>query len=134
MVNGISNPIAVNYSTKYHEVTKYLIDAGQDLYIFGTFINKKIWDGLNDATKTVIEDAVKETNTYYNANYLETSTEELTKKFIESGVEHVILTPEERQAFKDIAKDNWDSAYGDLYGARAKQILELLKQEIEALL
>ena len=131
MVSGISNPIAVDYSTKYHEVTDYLIDAGQDLYIFGTFINMNVWDGLSQEQQTMIQDAVKEANTNYNETYLESSTIELTQKFIDSGVESVVLTPEERQAFKDIAMANWDSAYGDLYGDRAKQILDILKQEIE---
>ncbi|MGI5825477.1 MAG: TRAP transporter substrate-binding protein DctP [Bacillota bacterium] len=130
MVSGVANPIAVDYSTKYHEVSDYLIDARQDLYIFGTFVNSGFWDGLSPEDQQMFQESAKEASDYYNNEYLVQSTEELTQAFIDSGVEYVELTDEERQAFKDIAMQQWGPAYGDAYGERAAEILALMQEEI----
>lgn len=130
MVNGISNAMCVNVSMKYYEVTNYLIAAYQDLYIFGTFVNKNFWESLNSDEQALIQSVVKETSDYYNANYLTVSTQEQIQQFIDNGSEFYELSEAEKQAFKDIAVERWDKDYGDLYGSRAKEILNLLKDEL----
>ena len=132
MVDGVSNPIPVNWSTKYQEVSDYMIDARQDLYIFGTFVNSNFWQSLSPEDQQMFQEAAKEASDYYNAEYLEKTTADLTQKFIDAGVEYVELTPEQRQAFKDIAVQKWDEVYGNAYGDRAAEILKLMKEEIAA--
>ena len=102
-VVGEDNSIPVVYDFKTYEVAKYFTEWN---YIADTsmlFINKDIWDKMNDADKKTIENEADEwvkLNVKQDTEYSVIAKENMK----EAGVEFYQMTEEEKTPFKEMVK------------------------------
>lgn len=99
-VDGQENPFELIYSVKFHEVQDY-ISKTQHIYSpYVIIINKDFYEGLSDANKKIIDEAVVEATNYQReiAKQKDLESEEAIKA---AGVEVLDLTNEEKGMFKD---------------------------------
>lgn len=132
IADGMATPSTVFYARKYHEVQKYVTNAGM-LYWSNGFIlvNDKFWQGLPEDTRKGLEEVVDQVLAEVRAED-QAGFEEMLKKVEESGVQVHNLTPEEAQAWKEAAKSvydkNKDTIGAELVDKVTKTVDELTKK------
>ena len=112
VVAGQENPLTTFDSAKFYEVHKYLVLTNHIICSNVFIINKGVWDGISDADKKVVNDAVK-----IGCDYITETTYkqegELLDAFKAKGV--TVMTPDVapfREATLKTISDN----YGDKWG------------------
>jgi tripartite ATP-independent transporter DctP family solute receptor len=112
VVAGQENPLTTFDSAKFYEVQKYLVLTNHIICSNVFIINKGVWDGISDADKKVVNDAVK-----IGCDYITETTYkqegELLDAFKAKGV--TVMSPDVapfREATLKIISDN----YGDKWG------------------
>lgn len=61
-LDGAENPISNLYSSRFHDVQKYLYMTNHGYLGYAWIANKKSWDGLSPENKAAVEKAAVETN------------------------------------------------------------------------
>lgn len=116
VIDGLATPSTVFYARKYHEVQKYVTNAGM-LYWSNGFIlaNDKFWQGMPDDVRNELQKIVNEVLQEVRAED-EAGLNDMLKTIEQDGVEVHTLTQEEIQAWREAAKPVYDE-YKDVIGA-----------------
>ena len=99
-VNGFQTADAINLS----EVQEYCTVWNATYATFFFVSNKNYYEGLNDVTKALIDEASQEA-ALFGREYIKDTEGELRQKWEAAGVTLVELTDAERQVFIDAVKD-----------------------------
>ncbi len=114
-VDGQENGFDLITANKFYEVQKYITAWNYSYGAFALVFNKSTWDGLDDATKKLLQEKAAEVCKMGNKKVVDGEAEK--RKFItEYGCKITDLTPEELQAFKSMLGDYYagvKKTYGD---------------------
>ncbi|MCM3567593.1 DctP family TRAP transporter solute-binding subunit [Neobacillus mesonae] len=122
VVDSTENMLANIYSSKYQEVLKYLTISNHGRLDYPVITNTTFWNGLNDATKKVIQEAMDEATKYEREEAQKMSEDYL--KQLSKVMKVNELTEEEKNVFikqlqplydefeSVIGKDYMDAARG----------------------
>jgi TRAP-type mannitol/chloroaromatic compound transport system substrate-binding protein len=90
-----SSPV-IDWGMGFGEVTKYWATPGwhQPASLLGVMINKKVWDELPDQQKTMLKHAAM-SNMLWSFTWMEYTSIDATKKFLEKGTEITRLSDED---------------------------------------
>lgn len=127
-INGQENPLDTTYDMKLHEVQKYTTITDHGVLDQLIIVNKSFYDGLDQNIKDAMLkafDAGREVTiqkTYENI-------EKVHKIMLDSGMEFVEITPEQRQVFVEKMQEVKDF-YIKEFGNDGKELLESIENEI----
>lgn len=100
VVDGQENPTSNIYSSKFHEVQKYLTMTDHGYHGYAVITNKKFWNELPPDIRATLEGAVKEATVFFN-NSAKKDNDDALEDIRKSGKTQIItLTPAERLAWK----------------------------------
>ena len=100
VVDGQENPTSNIFSSKFHEVQKYLTLSDHGYHGYAVITNKKFWNGLPPDLRTTLEDTLKETTDYFNMIAKKDNDDALENIRKSGKTEIITLTPAERMAWK----------------------------------
>ena len=133
MIDSQENPLFAIEERKFSEVQDYLILSSPSLYVATTAVNPKFFDSLPKEYQDLILEVVDQ---MHNESFI------IEKKFndtainkileADTGIKIITLTKEQRNAFKEQASYAYDK-YIEMYGDSAKEILDLLTQEVRSI-
>ena len=103
VIDGLATPSTVFYARKYHEVQKYVTNAGM-LYWSNGFIlsNDKFWNELPEDIRTELESIVAEVLQDVRAKD-EAELQSMLEKLVAGGIQVHTLTPREIEAWRRAA-------------------------------
>ncbi|WP_121633712.1 TRAP transporter substrate-binding protein DctP [Tropicibacter alexandrii] len=132
IIQGQENPAFFIESTKMYEVTDHITRTGHNNFTTAVMANKDFYDGLSDADKTVVDNAIDAAFDYI-IEYQKGLTEEALDKIKEAKPSITItsLSEEERQPFMDTAA-SVEEEFLEIGGDQAQAILDQLKADLEA--
>ncbi|MGJ9386027.1 DctP family TRAP transporter solute-binding subunit [Salipaludibacillus sp. CF4.18] len=131
-VEGQENPLFFIEDANFHEVQDHLTISNHNMYVTMTTVNPDFYDGLDDATKTIVDESIEE----MKSRSFEIQAEQndaalgLIEEATDTPTEVYELSEEERDAFRELAVPVRDS-YRD-ESEDAGMILDMLQDEIEA--
>jgi len=100
VVDGQENTWSNIYTQKFHEVQKYITVSDHGVIEYAVITNKKFWDGLPADIRTILDGAMKDATNYAN-DIAKKENDEALEKIKASGRSQIImLTPEEKKAWK----------------------------------
>ena len=113
-VDGQDGPLANIYASRFYEVQPYLTLT--DLYyaVIMLVISDNAWNKLPEDYQKILVDACKEIQTFERELLVEEEAMYL-KAIKDYGVKVTILTPEQKQMFRDKEQDVWKK-YEDIVG------------------
>ncbi len=132
IIQGQENPTFFLYSTKIYEVTDHITYAGHNNFTTAIMANKDFYDGLGPEDQKLIRDAATVAYDHiveYQVGLAETELEKIKQAKPEMTV--TVLSEEQRQCFKDAAKDV-EAKFIEMTGDSGKAILEQLKADLKA--
>lgn len=101
------NTVEVSYSAKVYEQQKYIIDANHLLHPIMFGMNLDFWNSLTEEEQKVVQEA-----TEYAAEKTREATDSATEKyyeiFDEAGCEHIGISDELREDFREAAVSSWE--------------------------
>lgn len=106
-VVGEDNSITVQYDFKTYEVAKYFTVWNYIADLSVLFMNKRLWDGMEEADREVFRAAAAvwaEANVRFDRELTEVAVREMEK----AGVEFHTMTAEEKEAFKELLRPVYD--------------------------
>ena len=122
VVDGTENPPSNLYTQKMHEVQKYVTVSDHGYLGYAVIVNKKFWDDLPAATRTALQEAMKDATKYAN-DIAKKENDDALEAVRKSGKSEVhVLTPDE--------KKTWKKA---LIGVHQEQAERIGKDTIEAI-
>ena len=132
MIDAQENPISAIYSSKFHEVQKYLTEANSNVYVTCTCVNPKFFDSLPEDIQQIVLDTIEEMNPRAYEIQDEINGGALDK-IKESNPDMIVeqLTDDERAVFAEAAQTAYDR-YDDLVGEEGAAILDKLIEEVAA--
>lgn len=113
-IDGIENAVTQIYSSKYQEVMKYLSITEHTYNPQIVVFSKEVWDKISEENRQIILEAAAESRDY-NRNLAAEKKDEYIKKMEEAGMEITILTPEQKDAFREKMLPVWEDYY-DIVG------------------
>ena len=132
IIQGQENPTFFLYSTKIYEVTDYITYAGHNNFTTAVMANKDFYDGLSEEDQQAIQAAADAAYDYiveYQQGLAETELQKIKDAKPEMTV--TVLTEEQRQCFKDAAKDV-EATFIEMTGDSGKAILDQMKSDLQA--
>ena len=100
VVDGQENPTNVIYPSKLYEVQKYLTLSDHGYHGYAVIVNAKFWAGLPADVRTMLEAAMKDASTYFNASAKKENDDGLAAIRASGKTEIIVLTPDEKRAWK----------------------------------
>lgn len=101
VVDGTENPPSNMYTQKMHEVQKHATLSNHGYLGYAVIVNKKFWDGLDEAVRNPLEKALDEATEYAN-NIAEQENADSLAAMKESGrTTFYELTPDERKQWTE---------------------------------
>ena len=100
VVDGQENPTNVIYPSKLYEVQKYLTVSDHGYHGYAVIVNAKFWAGLPPDVRAVLEGAMKDASTYFNTSAKKENDDGLAAIRASGRTEIIVLTPEEKRAWK----------------------------------
>ena len=100
VVDGQENPTSNVYQSKLYEVQKFLVMSDHGYHGYAVIVNKKFWDGLAPNVRATLEGAMNEATDYFNRIAKQENDEALEAIRRSGRTEVIVLTPEERRAWK----------------------------------
>lgn len=126
VVTAHENPYSVIFGSKTSEVQDYITESSHGTNVSVAAINQEFFDSLPPDLQDAVIEAADEAAAYGNEIALEQNTEGKQQILDAGGTEIIELTPEERQAFKDVVVPAvWDE-YSDVIG---EEVIEYLKSQ-----
>ncbi|MFD1883000.1 TRAP transporter substrate-binding protein DctP [Paracoccus pacificus] len=132
IIQGQENPAFFIESTKMYEVANNITRAGHNNFTTAVMANKEFFDGLSDADKTVVRNAIAAAFDYtvdYQSGLTETSLQKI--KEARPDVTITTLTEEQRAPFKATAAAV-EAKFLEIGGPQAKPILDQMKADLAA--
>ncbi len=102
VVDGTENPPSNLYTQKMHEVQKYVTVSDHGYLGYAVIVNKKFWEGLPAEIRTQLESAMADATTFANDIAKKKNEEDLASVKASGKSEMIMLSPEERKAWKDV--------------------------------
>ena len=102
VVDGQEHPSDVIYPSKLYEVQKYLTVSDHGYHGYVVITNGKFWAGLPPDIRNTLEGAMKDTTTYFNETAKKENDDSLEAIRKAGKTQIVILTPEEKKAWKKV--------------------------------
>ena len=99
IVDAQETPLSLMYSSKFHEVQKYLTLTGHTYSPWPVVLNKEFYDRLPEDLQKVVKDAALETRAY-NRELSKQDEETSLELLKQEGMEVTELTSEQKQEFK----------------------------------
>lgn len=132
IIDGQENPAFFIESTKMYEVTDHITRLGHNNFTTALMANKDFFDELPEEDQQVIRDAVDAAFEHI-IEYQQGLTEESLEQIAASKPSMTIttLTEEQRAPFRATA-DEVEQTYLRIGGARAQEILDQMKADLEA--
>lgn len=128
VVDGQENTFSNIESKKFDEVQKYMTVLNHTRVDYGIFTNTKFWEGMNDATREIVEGGVKE-GTEVARHEAATLNQKAFDKIKENGnVEITELTPEQLDAFREILQPVYEEYRDEIGGDVIDAALEISKK------
>jgi len=115
-VDGQENPVNLIYTSKFHEVQKYLTVSGHFYSPYILAMNKAKFDSFPAEVQTAIKEAAMEARLYQREVSRKQVAEYLDKMIEEEGLEVVQLTDEQKQKWAEATLPIYDK-YKDKIGA-----------------
>lgn len=132
VVDGEENPLDTIATMKFHEVQEHLVVSEhgviEDVFLF----NPIWWDGLPEAHRTVIREAIEEVRPETEA-MKEAAQKKALATIREAGVEVRELGPEERRAWRELMFPRAEAAYLERAGEEGRKALEIYRSEARRL-
>ncbi len=129
-VDGQVNPAATIEEMKFYEVTDYLIWAGEQELVTTILSGTDWYRTLTPERQQLIADTMAGMTGFIDQVVARFNEEKLeTIKAAKPDIELVVLTPEERAAFRERSK-NTHAEYIKIVGARGQQLLGALLKEV----
>lgn len=123
VIDGQENTYSNIFSQKFHTVQSNMTESNHHYLGYVLVINNEFYEGLPDDLRQVVDEAADEASAY-NREIAQEKNDEDKQKILETDIEFTELTPEQRQAFKDVVVPQvWDE-YEDVIG---KEIIDELK-------
>ena len=113
VVDGQENPLMNIYSSKLHEVQKYISLTGHKYETTPLLASKKVWDGLSKADQTAILEAAAEAGKRNRQMSLD-SDKELRKKLTDAGIQFNEVDQAPFVAKTKSVYDKWSKQFPDL--------------------
>ncbi|PRO65517.1 DctP family TRAP transporter solute-binding subunit [Alkalicoccus urumqiensis] len=131
-VDGQENPIFFIADANFNEVQDYMTISNHNMYVTMTTVNPEFYEGLGDAERSIIDEAVEEMRDRGFDIQEEQNNDFLSdiEDDSENPTEIYELTEEERDAFRELAMPVRDF-YRENGGDMAGEILDQLEQDIE---
>jgi C4-dicarboxylate-binding protein DctP len=124
VVDGQYNTWSNIYTQKFHEVQKYAtVSRGGVFLTYGVATNAKWWDGLDNDTRKILSDAMKEATAYENQLAEQDNANGLAEIKKSNRMEFYEQTAEDAKVFQQAAQpviQEWESKTG-------KDIIDKLK-------
>jgi tripartite ATP-independent transporter DctP family solute receptor len=109
-VDGQENSLAMIWNNSLYELQDYLTISDHAWTSVVTIIGKDFFESLSEKNQKVIKDAMAETVEFQREEILKQNSE-LLSEFTDIDVDVTILTEEEKEPFRQIAKDSvWKMA------------------------
>lgn len=120
---------AINYALGFHQVTKYIsmgppgfMSIYQPVDLMDLTVGQRSWNKLSDKMKRFVESEVQSYSIHHHAK-IQAADQEAWKKFEEAGTEITRLSPDDVEAFTELAIPLWFKwANKDPYAAKAFKI------------
>ena len=131
MIEAQENPIFAIEERKFAEVQDYLILSAPSLYVATTAVHPEFFDNLPVEYQTLILDVIDEMHKesyLIEQKYNNGALEKIVKA--NTGINIVTLNEAQRDAFRQQTGYAYDK-YISMYGDSAKEILDILVQEVE---
>ncbi|SHJ25927.1 extracellular solute-binding protein, family 7 [Dethiosulfatibacter aminovorans DSM 17477] len=130
MVDGQQNPIVIINSNKFNEVQKYLMLSNHTVVVDILASNPNFYNGLSEADRKLVDEAVAEVNGYIT-NMQSEMTGEALQAIEDAGTTEIIeFSGEIRNEFKEASKVAMDK-YFELAGESGKEIYNLLIEDVK---
>ncbi len=106
-IDGQDNPYAIVSTNKFFEIQPYMTELGHVFDFTGFLINEKWYQSLGEKEKALIDKASAEATAFQREEAKKYEAE--AKKNVEAGGTKIeVLTPEEREAFRDASASVYD--------------------------
>ncbi|UCZ52528.1 DctP family TRAP transporter solute-binding subunit [Bacillus shivajii] len=132
-VDGQENPLFFIEDANFNEVQDHLTISNHNMYVTMTTVNPDFYNGLDDATKAIIDEAVEEMRdrAFEIQEEQNGAALDLIEQATDTPTEVYELSEEEREQFRELAVDVRDF-YRENGGDYAEEILDQLLEDIEA--
>lgn len=125
VVDGVENPYANLYASKWYELTKYILESNHvftpNMYV----INEEFWSRLSAQEQKILQDAVTQ-STEKEWQLLISDEDNIKRKLAESGVEITAASPELHAKMQDSVQNSYAKLYSQQPGA--EEIVEEIKR------
>ncbi|WP_444684834.1 DctP family TRAP transporter solute-binding subunit [Alkalicoccus luteus] len=131
-VDGQENPIFFIADANFNEVQDHMTISNHNMYVTMTTVNPDFYNGLDDATRGVIDEAVEEMR-QRGFDIQEEQNEEFLAQIEddeENPTEIYELSEDERDAFRELAIPVRDIYRDEEGGEEGEMILDMLEEEI----
>ncbi len=132
IIQGQENPLFWVESAKMYEVSDVITFTGHNNFTTAVMANKRFFDGLPAKDQELVQDAMQVAFDYI-LDYQKGLSEKSLNKILEQKpeIEVVHLTAEQRQPFRDSAKEV-EAKFIEMTGDSGMALLQQFKQDLEA--
>lgn len=109
-IDGIENAVVQIYASKYQETLKYLTIDEHTYNPQIVLISTYKWNKISPENQQIILEAAAESRDY-NRQLAAEKTVEYLAQMEQAGVEVTVLTPAQKEAFKEVMVPVWESYY-----------------------
>ena len=126
LVDAQENPLDTIYSTKLYEQQKYAVLTNHIMYFIVFWMNRDVYEGIPEAYKKTLHEAIAETSDY-TLKISDESEKESRRLLQEKGMEIIELTPEDHAIMREKAQPVYDMIRKECGDALMDALLEDLK-------
>ncbi len=124
VVNGTENPPSNFYTQNMHLAQSHLTLTDHGWLGYAVLANRKFWEGLPPALRTVLEQAMREATAYANEAALEDNRAAIEAVKASGRTRVIELTPEEKLAWRLALAPVHEEAQGRIPRALVERIYE----------
>jgi TRAP-type C4-dicarboxylate transport system substrate-binding protein len=121
VVDGQENPYIVNYTSKFHEVQKYITEVHYQYSLQPLLIGEKAWQGYDQKTRDILTRAAIEAQQYCIAFQI-LEAENAKQAMVEAGMQ--VNTLQDEAEWRKLAVENvWPENYEFVGG---KEVIDMV--------
>lgn len=130
VIDGIPGGVGQGtYNYKFYEIGKYLTFTRHNLSPLFILCNKSWYEGLDEATRQLLDEAVAHGVEWYDTARAEVE-ERAIKEMAASGCEMVYLTDAQIQVLKDLALEPCLELYYNVAGDKGRALVKIALEEL----
>ncbi|WP_339842520.1 TRAP transporter substrate-binding protein DctP [uncultured Halopseudomonas sp.] len=124
-LDGNIQPVFAHQEMDFYQVQDYLVFANQAQFIATFMANQNWYEGLSDDYKEAVDETVVELIPYIHDVQTRLNEDRLKTITENSDIELVYLTPEEREAFRELSLPVRDT-FAEMVGERGARLMTVL--------